>query len=293
MKKMLFVVNPVAGKNALKNHLLPIIDIFVKGGYDVTVYTTQAPKDLARVVIERGAEFDILVFSGGDGSLNEAANALQKAGITLPIGYIPGGTMNDFATTHFLPKDPIKAAEQIVSGQVRKSDLGCIAGQYFVYVAAFGLFTEASYQTPQNLKNSLGKAAYILDGIRELGSIKSYRMRFQTDDNTIEDEFIYGMLTNTRSIGGLKLQIAKDALLDDGLMEVTLIKRPQNLTEMNTLIGALVTQTADSNLMYHFQTSSISIETDEEIPWTLDGEFGGKLGSVEVVDIQNGLSFIA
>ena len=224
MKKLLFIFNPQAGKGQIRTKLLQIVDIMVKESYEVTIYPTQAKEDARMLAEERAGEFDLVVCSGGDGTLDETVSGLMRCGQRIPLGYIPAGSTNDFANSLKIPKDMLKAAQIAVSGHRFACDVGAFNEKSFIYVAAFGIFTSVSYQTRQEWKNILGHAAYFLEGVKSLPEITSYYMRVEYNDIVIEDEFIYGMVTNSNSVGGFKNMTGKNILLDDGKFEVTLIR---------------------------------------------------------------------
>ena len=249
LKKALFIVNPHAGKGQIKYHLLSIVDILVKAGYTVTVYTTQCQGDAIRAVRERERDYELVVCSGGDGTLDEIVTGMIQSGFRTKIGYIPAGSTNDFANSLKLPSTMNKAAKIIAAGHPFACDIGIFNHDVFVYVAAFGIFTEVSYETPQEMKNMLGHTAYLLEGMKQIQNIKSYHMKVTYDDNVIEGEFIYGMITNSYSIGGIRNITGKDVALHDGLFEVTLIKRPDNLIELNKTLAALVSDKIDAECM--------------------------------------------
>ena len=272
MKKMLFIYNPNAGTGKLKPKLADVLDIFTKSGYEVTVYPTQKRYDAAEKIQESGSQYDLIVCSGGDGTLDEAVTGMQLCNCKVPLGYIPAGTTNDFATSLGIPKDILEAAETAVNGTVFPCDVGMFGEDYFAYIAAFGLFTDVSYATDQNVKNVLGHMAYILEGAKRVFNIPSYKIKITHDGEVIEDEFIFGMVTNSRSVGGFKGIIGPEIVFDDGVFEVTLIKTPKNAIELNELLGAIVMKQLDSKRMYSFKTGEIKFESEEEIPWTLDGE---------------------
>ncbi len=275
-KKMLFVFNPCSGKGQIKTKLLEIIDIFVKGGYEVLVHPTQEPQDGYRQVKKFAPDVDLVVCSGGDGTLDEVVTALMEVEKEVPLGYIPAGSTNDFANSLSIPKDMAQAARAIVEGKCYSCDVGSFNEDTFVYVAAFGIFTDVSYQTDQNLKNLLGHLAYVLEGTKRIFNVKTYHMKVTSNGETFEDDYIYGMVSNSRSVGGFKNLTAKrDVQMDDGLLEVTLIKRPRNPLELNEILVALVTQVDNTDLIESFKTDHILLEAEEEISWTLDGEFGG------------------
>lgn len=281
-KKMFFIYNPKAGKAKIKNHLADIVDVFVKGGYDVEIYPTQCQGDAIRAVRERKKGFDMITCSGGDGTLDEVVTGMLESGEILPLGYVPAGSTNDFANSLQLPKSMKKAAVTVVEGKDFLCDMGIFNTDVFVYIAAFGLFTDVSYGTGQEIKNVLGHMAYILEGIKRLSSIKSYAMKFYYEDKVIEGDFIYGMITNTISVGGIKGIAGKDVELNDGEFEVTLIERPSNAIELNEIIAALADSKWECKRVHCFKTSSLVVESEEKVAWTLDGEYGGDHQEIQI-----------
>lgn len=290
-KKMLFIYNPRAGKAKIRSNLLDMIDIFTKAGYEVTAYPTQTSGDGRKAVMERRpGYYDLIACSGGDGTLDEVVTGMMQCEKRLPIGYVPAGTTNDFAGSIKIPKNMGEAARVIVEGENFDCDIGGFNQDYFVYCAAFGLFTEVSYETRQDMKNVLGHMAYILEGMRRLSGIQSYPMRVEYEDQVIEGDFIFGMITNSLSIGGFKRITGKYVQLDDGKFEVTLIKRPANPVELNTIVAALLNRNVNTDLMYCFKAASLKILSEEEISWTLDGEYGGKHREVSIKDHKQALT---
>ena len=284
MKKLLFVVNGHSGKGQIKYKLLDIIDIMIKEGYHVQVHTTQEREDATKVVREQAKYYDLVVCSGGDGTLDEAVTGMMQSEVRTPLGYIPAGSTNDFANSLEIPKDMIQAAKTAVLGVPFSCDVGEFNGDYFIYVAAFGIFTDVSYATSQELKNALGHVAYILEGAKRLHTIKSYHMRVEYDGNEIEGDFLLGMITNSTSVGGFKNMTGKDVKLDDGMFEVTLIHKPKNIIELNTIIASLTNLKDETDLIDSFRADSVKFYSEEEIPWTLDGEFGGDHKEVQIKD---------
>lgn len=277
-KKMLFIYNPRAGKAQIRSNLLDIIDIFVKAGYEVTAYPTQASGDAIKAVKNRHNGYEIVVCSGGDGTLDEVVTGMMQCEEKLPIGYVPAGSTNDFANSLKIPKNMIRAADVVVRGKNFACDIGAFNNDSFIYVAAFGIFTNVSYETKQDVKNVLGHAAYLLEGVRALPSIRSYPLKITCDKQVIEGEFLYGMVTNSHSIGGFRgiTGTGKEVLLDDGVFEVTVIRKPSNPLELNNIIVAMVDKRVKSEHIYSFTASRIVVESEEPLAWTLDGEFGGE-----------------
>lgn len=283
-KKLLFVVNPTSGKGSVKNRLLGILDIFVKDGWCVNIHLTQGKDDACDTIRKTGNKFDLIVISGGDGTLNEGIRGIMDIPLEKRprVGYIPTGTTNDFAANLKIPKNPLLAAKNIVNGTDFKYDIGCFNDKKFAYVAAFGAFTDVAYNTPQQNKNILGQTAYFLEGIKKIHSLKSYRMKVSSNDMEFEDEFIFGMVSNTNYLGGFKAEKVFKAQLNDGMFEVILIRRPKTPLEVQDLIGHLLVQEFNTDAFKVFCTNNVTFEAKEHVPWTLDGEFGGDEESVEI-----------
>mgnify|MGYP002771996455 CR=1 FL=1 len=274
-RRLLFVFNPRSGKGQIRNKLLDIVDAFVKDDYEVTIHPTQAPQEARSIVTEKAGRYDLVVCSGGDGTLDEVVSGMMRREEKVPIGYIPTGSTNDFANSLKIPKDMMKAAQTAVGGTPFQCDVGNMNGKYFVYIAAFGLFTKVSYDTPQEWKNLLGHAAYILEGAKSLSSIQSYPMHVECNGEVFDGDYIYGMITNSTSVGGFKNMTGPNVQLDDGLFEVTLIKMPKNAIELHEILRSLTTQKDETDLIYSAKTSEIHITSQEEVAWTMDGEYGG------------------
>ena len=297
MKKLLFVYNPRAGKEMLKPRLSDVLDIFVKAGYEVTVHPTQAYRDAYYQIKEyEVGKYDLIACSGGDGTIDEVATGMMKrremGKDVVPVGYIPAGTTNDFAKILHIPRKPLAAADNAVKGVPFPCDIGKFNDNVFVYIAAFGIFTDVSYETDQAVKNVLGHMAYILEGAKRIFNIPSYKIKVEHDGKVIEDEFIFGMVTNSRSVGGFSNMVGKNIVFDDGLFEVTLIKTPKNPIALQEIIAALLIEQVDTKHMYTFKTKKITFDSVEEIPWTLDGEFGGEQDYVEIENAQKAMEIM-
>lgn len=289
-KKLFFVFNPKAGKGKIKTALMDIVDIFNKGGYEVIIRATQYPKDAYEMTRKYADKVDLVVCSGGDGTLDEVVAGLVETGSKVPVGYIPAGSTNDFAGSLFIPKNMVAAAEMIMAENVYRCDIGKFNKQTFTYIAAFGLFTDVAYETDQDLKNILGHLAYLLEGVKRLFDIQSYHMKVTTEDEIFEDDFMYGMITNSRSVGGFKNLTGKNVDMNDGLFEVTLITTPKNPMDMQEIISGLMSGKDNSDLIYTFKTSRIRIQSDEAVAWTLDGEYGGDHKEVEIRNLHRALN---
>ena len=297
MKKLLLVYNPRAGKEMLKPRLSDVLDIFVKAGYEVTVHPTQAYRDAYYQIKEyEVGKYDLIACSGGDGTIDEVATGMMKrremGKDVVPVGYIPAGTTNDFAKSLHIPRKPLAAADNAVKGVPFPCDIGKFNDSVFVYIAAFGIFTDVSYETDQAVKNVLGHMAYILEGAKRIFNIPSYKIKVEHDGEVIEDEFIFGMVTNSRSVGGFSNMVGKNIVFDDGLFEVTLIKTPKNPIALQEIIAALLIEQVDTKHMYTFKTKKITFDSVEEIPWTLDGEFGGEQDYVEIENVQKAMEIM-
>ena len=295
-KKLLFFLNPKAGQLELRLHFLETINIFTAGGYDVTVHPTQGPRDLTEHLVREGEGYDLVVCAGGDGTLNEAVSGLMRLSRRPALGYIPGGTCNDVAATLGLSRDPVEAAKDILSGHPRAIDIGSFGSdRWFTYVAGFGAFTDVAYVTRQQEKRALGRLAYLLQGAKSLSGIKPIPMTMQVQGQTIEDEVLLGLVCSTTSVGGFRATAAnmKDMVrLDDGLSEVIVAKKINNIQDLNAIGTLLVKRQFDPKFFYTFQTDEISFRFPEPVKWTLDGEFGGATKQVEICNRPRAVEII-
>lgn len=281
-KKLLFVYNPKAGKAKIKSNLLDIIDVLVKAGYEVTAYPTQCPGDATNAVINRHDYYNLVVCSGGDGTLDEVVYGMMRSTKKVPIGYIPAGSTNDFARSIGIRGTMSKTAGIIADPKLYPCDIGRLNDAFFVYIAAFGVFTEVTYDTEQRIKNTIGYSAYVIEAIKSIPSIQSYNLKVTYEGGVIEGEFIYGMITNSTSVGGFKGITGHHVEMNDGFFEVTLIKKPSSPIELNHTLVAMVDRRLDSDCIITFKTSKISIESDGAIAWNRDGEYGGHHKKVDI-----------
>lgn len=293
MKKMLFIYNPHSGKGLIKENLSDILNIFCAHGYHVDVRVTQRQLD-AKIYVEKyGFAYDRIVCSGGDGTINEVITGMMELDEKPVLGYIPAGSTNDFSIGMKIPKRMVEAAEIAVKGMPVAVDIGGFNSKKFIYIAAFGMFTDVSYMTPQEMKNVLGHSAYVLEGIKKLTSVKSYHMKISFNGKTIEDDFIYGMVTNAVSVGGFKGITGKSIVLDDGLFEVTLIKTIKNPLELQTVLTNLIGMDIKSDSVISFKTSRMKIESEEKIPWVIDGEYGGSPKNIVIRNYSQAIQIMS
>ena len=291
-KKMLFIYNPMAGKEQIKNKLSEIIQIFCKEGFEVTIFATRGREDATKIIEKKGERYDYIVCSGGDGTMNEVATGLMKLEKRPICGYIPAGTVNDFASSLKIPRVMKNAASLIADGDVFNCDMGKFNDRYFTYVAGFGAFTEVSYQTPQEWKNALGKAAYFIEALKHIADIKPHHMKIEYDGGVIEDEFILGLISNSVSVAGYKYYEKKNIKMDDGLFEALLIKNLKNPIELQQVLNALLSKQLDAENMCYLSSSFIHIISDDDIQWTLDGEDGGCCKDAYMQNMKEALSII-
>ena len=272
MKKMLFVMNPYSGMRKASRYLADIVALFNRADYEVIVHMTAGQGDATRVVAERCADMDIVVCCGGDGTFNETVSGILSAGCRVPVGYIPAGSTNDLATSLKLSSNIMQAAADIVEGKPMPYDVGSFGNRYFSYVASFGAFTRASYSTPQSVKNMLGHTAYLLEGINELSQIKNEHVRMELDGEVIEDDFLFGAISNSTSVGGILTLSPEIVDMADGEFEVILVRAPRNLTEIAECLQAVQNQTYSCAMITFQRTKKVRIFADPQMPWTLDGE---------------------
>ena len=273
--------------------LSEILAVFNRADYDVRVYVTACSGDAIDAVERLAPDVDLVVCSGGDGTFNETVTGLMKAGLDLPIGYIPAGSTNDFAASLGLSSDPIEAARQIVEGTPCLYDAGKFGQRYFSYVASFGAFTKASYSTPQSVKNLLGHAAYVLEGMQELHQIRKHRVKMTLDNQEVlEDDYVFGAICNSTSVGGIMTLDPSQVDLQDGKFEVLLIRAPKNLQEISECLLAVQKQQYNNAMMTFRSASQILVEAELEMPWTLDGEKEDGHALVQVQNLHHAIRII-
>ena len=292
MKKLLLIINPVAGRNQAQADLFKMVRVFAEHDCEVTVYPTRGPQDCTRKVLADAGRFDLVVCCGGDGTLNEMVSGMMQREDHVPMGYIPLGSTNDFAASLHLPSHVEEAALRCVEGTAFHMDVGSLNDRYFNYIAAFGAFTVASYATPQQIKNALGHLAYILEGVKSLGRLQPIHVRITADGESFEEDYLFGAVTNTVSLGGVLRLDPSRVLLDDGMYELLLVKNPQNPTEAQAMLSALMLQNYDGPLVRMLRASDILFESNHEISWTIDGEFGGSFSTTHILNNKNAVTLM-
>jgi len=294
MRKIYFIYNPHSGKEQIVPKLNEIIRTLAEKDNELTVVPTVGYLDATERIMNLRDEYDLVVCSGGDGTLDEVVTGMMRRPVEkrIPIGYIPAGTTNDFAKSLEIPRNMRLAAEVAMEGKPFACDIGSFNEDSFVYIASFGIFTEVSYSTKQEIKNVLGHMAYVLEGMKSLYNIKSYKMRVSSEEIEFEGDFLFGMVTNSKSVAGFKGLVKGDVQFDDGVYEVTFIKRPKNPLEIQEILAALLLEEINTDYMYSFRTRKLIIESEEKIPWTLDGEFGGEHEKVLIENNQKAVKII-
>ena len=292
-KSILLIINPMSGKGSFRSSLGDIIEVFCINGNVPTVHFTKDTGDAGVIVSKHGLKYDIIVCIGGDGTLSEVASGMMTLENPPPLGYIPMGTANDVATTLALPKTPEKSAQAILNGSPMPLDIGRFGENgYFTYIAAFGAFTDVSYETPQENKHVLGHLAYVFEGMARFPKITSHWARIEYDDGVIEDEFIFGGVTNSTSIAGLVKLSDTLVSLSDGFFELVLVRNPKNLLDMNKIVGGIVWQNYEGGQVTVLHSKKVRFILDEPVPWTRDGESGGMHQDISFVNAPSALRII-
>lgn len=272
--EILFIINIYSGRGKAKQEVVALLDFLSNQGIYPRIFFTQVDVQKTFDAITKNTDVDLVICLGGDGTLNDTLNGLMQVDEnTRPVlGYIPMGTTNDFARTLSLNNKPLDALEQIIGGEAEKIDIGNANGQFFSYIASFGVFTSASYDTPQSLKNIFGHLAYVLSGAKELASIEEYNVKIQTDTETLDGKYVFGAISNATSIGGMLNLDEKLVNLQDGLFEIVLVKPPKNINDLRLLVEALTTQTKANDFIEIHQAKKVTLHFEKEVALTLDGE---------------------
>ena len=292
-KRILLIVNPCSGKAKMRTELLKVVEVLSAADYLVTVYPTKARDDAKIFVSSLGKnEYDIIVVCGGDGTLNEVISGLMKSKTNCILGYIPSGTLNEWSSGLSIKKSSKEAAKDIISGKEITLDIGKFGDRYFSYTASFGAFTSASYTAPQEVKNILGQTAYFFEGIKSLSNIKPIHLKFECPDRTVEGDFLFGAISNSFSVGGIVKFDQNAVALNDGLFEVLLIRKPENILKFQPLIDGILHQDFTREGMDFFHTDKLTVTGGENVAWTLDGEYAPGSEKIEIENINNAIKLI-
>lgn len=292
MKKMLFILNPCAGTKKANRFLADILDAFNRAGYQTQVYVTTGNKDAIQAVKQFAPGKDLVVCCGGDGTFNETVAGLLETGLSIPVGYIPAGSTNDFANSLKLSLHPLKAAKAIIDGTPQPLDIGSFNGRYFSYVASFGAFTKASYTTPQSVKNALGHTAYVLESLKEITGIRKMPVRLELDGEVMEDDYIFGAICNSTSVGGILTLDPHQVDMGDGKFEILLVRAPRDLLELTECITAVQKQQYNCRMMTFRSAKNVRIQAKEAMTWSLDGEMADGAEELTVSNLHHAIRLV-
>lgn len=292
-KKLLLVVNPCSGKAKMHTELLNVVEILSAADYTVTVYPTKSQGDATEYVRKLSQnDYDLIVVCGGDGTLNEVITGLMRAEIKIPLGYIPSGTLNEWSSGLNISRNIEKAARDITNSKETTLDIGKFGEKYFSYTASFGAFTSASYSAPQDIKNVLGQAAYFFEGIKSLANIKPIHLKFTYEGGEIEGDFLFGAISNSLSVGGIVKYDKVPVALNDGQFEVLLIRKPDNILKLQPLIDGILRHEFDRDGMEFFRTKQVTVTANDEVSWTLDGEYAKGEKEIKISNIHNAITLL-
>lgn len=288
-KKLLFIVNPRSGRTKSRAPLFDAAERFSRAGYLICIRMTEGPGDAVRFARELGSGFDLVVCSGGDGTLNETITGLMTLEERPPVGYLPNGSTNDFAASLHIPAAPDKAAAIVAEGRPVPLDMGRHNDRFFAYVASFGAFTRTSYSVPQATKNVLGHFAYILEGVGELANLRPYHCRVTADGEVFEGDYIFGAVCNSTSLGGVMKLDAAEVDMQDGQFELLLLQAPKTAADLQALLAAVTSMHYDQPGVIFRHVREVTLETGEDLPWSLDGEYAPSAPRVEIHNIPGAI----
>jgi len=292
MKQVLLILNPTAGQKKAARNLAGIISVFNRAVYDTHVYITSGRGDAVEAVRTFGGTMDLIVCCGGDGTLNETVTGVIESGLEVPVGYIPAGSTNDFAGSLHLSGDMLEAARQITEGKAVAYDIGKWADRYFTYIASFGVFTKASYSTPQNVKNALGHMAYVLEGSKELSGIHTEHIRIELDGEVLEDDYLFGAVCNSTSLGGILTLNPAYVDMSDGKFEIILVRAPRDIQELHECVIALTNQTYNCGMITFRSADALQVYGNPDMPWSLDGERADGRAHIAIENLHNRITLI-
>ncbi len=291
-KRLLLILNPISGKMAGKRHLAGVLEQFCRADYIPTVFVTNRSGHAKEIACAYGGEADLVVCLGGDGTFNEVVSGLLEGKHTTPMGYIPCGSTNDFASAIGLKKSIAAATAAILEGKPHKYDVGLFGNRHFSYVASFGIFSRASYATSQNVKNALGHLAYVLEGMKELFDIRPWHVKVEVGEQTVEGDYIFGAVSNSTSVGGVLTLDPQVVDMNDGLLELLLVKMPRNAVELSECIRALAERRYDSDFITFLSGADFKVTAEEDMEWSLDGEWGRGAATLRIRNLRDAVTLI-
>ncbi|MBO4432515.1 MAG: diacylglycerol kinase family lipid kinase [Clostridia bacterium] len=293
-RRLLLIVNPFSGKAKMVTNLMAVTRILSEKGFEVTVYPTKKAGDATvRASYVRQDEYDRIVVCGGDGTLNEVITGLMQSKVKCKVGYVPAGTLNEWSLGLSIPRSITDAAKVAAGDSEVFLDIGKFGERYFTYTASFGAFTEASYSTPQEVKNVLGQAAYFFEGIKSLANIHPIHLRFETDEKTVEGDYVFGAISNSLSVGGIVKFKENVVKLNDGFFEVFLIKNPTNILQLQNVIDGILRADLNRENMEFFHTKKLKVTGGKGVSWTLDGEFAFGKDDLIIENIPSALWLVS
>lgn len=292
MYKILMIVNPKAGKAKSDKYVPKIIKFFEKIDCQVDIKYTTIENNATKIIKEYDDNYEILIVYGGDGTLNEAIQGLYEINKKPYVGFIPFGTTNDFAKSLAVSVDKLDIKEKNKEYSLKKIDTGIVSDNIFNYVVSFGIFSKTSYATSRDLKNKFGRSAYVFNGIKEVFDYQSYDLKIESEEKSIEGEFIYGSISNSKYIGGFNLFKKEDIKLDDGKFEAIFVKKPKNMFSTINIILKILSGNLNDKNIYYFKTSRIKVNSKQPLEISIDGEYGGKRNELEVSNIKQNFEYI-
>ena len=287
MKKVKVIYNPSSGRQLVQRKIDSICKILLDNGYVVGKFATKKKDDALYETIKSCQEdWDILIASGGDGTVNEVAAGIVLGGRKIPVAILAAGTVNDFANYMAFPKTAKVFCDMIMNGKTIDVDLGKVNDRYFVNVAAGGLLTNVAHQVPSEMKSVLGRGAYYIEGLKEIPKQKFKAISVGIDSQEYKadrEEILLFLVSNSSSIGGFK-KLAPEAQVADGFLDCILIKKSELQDALAIFINILKgAHTKHPNVVY-FKTRKVSFDCNEKVHVDIDGEYGGVLpATFEVV----------